>query len=206
MRKALIFDIDGTLWDAAEQIRTIWNRVIHSLGIERTLTMQDIRGIMGTRIEEIGSIFFPDLPAAESLKIMQKCAAAQIGYLRENGGRVYDGVPETLRQLSASCDLFLVSNCPVGYAEAFMACSGTAPYFKDYEISGRTGKTKGDNIKILMARNHLSDCIYIGDTKGDQQAAAYAGIPFIHAAYGFGTVEDAAAVIHSIRELPSILR
>lgn len=205
MNKALIFDIDGTLWDATEQLCEVWNKVIRSLGIERRLTVGEVRSIMGKTIEETSKTFFPDFPKEQGLSIMRKCAEEQIGYLAENGARLYDGVSETLRELSATHDLYIVSNCPVGYVEAFMNSSHLTDIFKDYEMSGRTGKSKGENIKLLIARNHLSDSIYIGDTLGDEQAARTAGISFIHAAYGFGTAAHPDATIHDIRELAEVV-
>lgn len=42
-----------------------------------------------------------------------------------------------------------------------------------------------------MERNHLRRPVYVGDTAMDQEAARLAGIPFLHAAYGFGKVEGA---------------
>ena len=136
---------------------------------------------------------------------MKKCAEEQIGYLARHGARLYDGVSETLRKLSATHDLYIVSNCPVGYVEAFMDSNHLTDLFKDYEMSGRTGKSKWENIRLLMLRNHLSDCVYIGDTQGDEQAARTAGIPFIHAAYGFGTAAHPDATIHDIRELTEVV-
>ena len=56
-----------------------------------------------------------------------------------------------------------------------------------------------------MERNHYAKGVYIGDTKKDQEAALLARIPFIHAAYGFGSVESADGVIHSLSELPSVI-
>ena len=59
-----------------------------------------------------------------------------------------------------------------------------------------------------MARNEIprEEAVYIGDTKGDQEAAKLAGISFIHAAYGFGQVEDADAVIHEFAGLGQVLK
>ena len=47
------------------------------------------------------------------------------------------------------------------------------------------------------------DAVYVGDTQGDADAAAKAGIPFIFTEYGFGSVKDAAARIASLPELPA---
>ena len=64
---------------------------------------------------------------------------------------------------------------------------------------------KGENIRLVMERNHWKSSIYIGDTEGDRQAALTAGIPFIHAAYGFGQVAEASPRLQDIRELPDLL-
>ena len=42
--------------------------------------------------------------------------------------------------------------------------------------------------------------------EGDEQAARQAGIPFVHAAYGFGTAIAPNAVLHSFRDLPQLAR
>ena len=63
-------------------------------------------------------------------------------------------------------------------------------YFDDYECAGRTGLSKGDNIKLVVQRNHLQKPVYIGDTISDYAAARAAGVPFIFAEYGFGEVEN----------------
>ena len=73
------------------------------------------------------------------------------------------------------------------------------------ELAGRTGLDKGENIRLVMARNGVRRAVYVGDTQGDADAAKKAGVPLIFAAYGFGRVADAEYVIQEISELPSIL-
>lgn len=72
-------------------------------------------------------------------------------------------------------------------------------------MSGRTGMSKGENIRLLLERNGAARAVYVGDTQGDETAARFAGIPFIHAAYGFGQAVRPEGIIHSIRELPERL-
>ena len=54
-----------------------------------------------------------------------------------------------------------------------------------------------------MERNGVTKAVYVGDTQGDADAAAKAGVPFIFTEYGFGSVKDAAARIASLPELPA---
>ena len=75
-------------------------------------------------------------------------------------------------------------------------------YISDKESFGGTGLPKGENIRLVCERNHLERAVYLGDIEGDYRSACMAGIPFIHAAYGFGTISDPVPAIHSLRELP----
>ena len=68
-----------------------------------------------------------------------------------------------------------------------------------------TGKNKGENLKLLMEKENLKNCIYVGDTRMDEVACRYAGIPFIWAAYGFGKSEKPAAVLYSFPVVESVI-
>ena len=57
-----------------------------------------------------------------------------------------------------------------------------------------------------MERQGITDCIYVGDTQGDADAAKQAGVKFIHAAYGFGRVDACDAVLDDIRKLPQTVK
>lgn len=56
----------------------------------------------------------------------------------------------------------------------------------------------------MIKRNNLTSAVYIGDTQGDCNAAAEAGVPFVHAAYGFGKISEgqAAATVYSFDAIP----
>ena len=97
-----------------------------------------------------------------------------------------------------------MSNSQDGYVQAFLHWSGLT-CFRDIEMAGRTGLDKGANIRLVMARNGVTKAVYVGDTQGDADAAAKAGIPFIFTEYGFGSVKDAAARIASLPELPAVV-
>ena len=228
MLKAVIFDLDGTLWDTVAPLTLIWNQVFQKNNAGKVISEDDLRNVMGKNLQEISAIYFPDMERSRREDIMNQCAVAHCAYLKEHGAPLFlDRAP--LSQLYAKYDLFIVSNCPCGYIEAFLESCNLQKYFKDFEMSGRTGKSKGENIKAICERNGLrvgADCndaaadhcnatvaganlvpnaVYVGDTLGDETAANFAGIPFIHAAYGFGTANNPAAVLHNFNELPEVL-
>ena len=88
----------------------------------------------------------------------------------------------------------IVSNSQAGYIEAFLKNTGLGEYFVDHVCFGDTEIPKGENIRLIMERNGLHSPVYVGDTKLDQEACQQAGIPFIHAAYGFGQVTNAEKI------------
>jgi phosphoglycolate phosphatase len=104
-------------------------------------------------------------------------------------------VVDCVRVLSARIPVFVVSNCQDGYIELTLAKTGLADFVKDYECFGRTGLGKADNLRLLMERNALASPVYVGDTQGDCDACAEAGVPFVWAAYGFGTADSCFAKI-----------
>lgn len=204
MPNALIFDLDGTLWDTVAPLTLIWNQVFQKNNTGKVISEDDLRNVMGKNLQEISAIYFPDMERSRREDILNQCAVAHCAYLKEHGAPLFLD-RATLSQLYEKYELFIVSNCPCGYIEAFLESQNLQKYFKDYEMSGRTGKSKGENIKTVMERNGCLDCVYIGDTVGDETAARTAGIPFIHAAYGFGSANNPAAVIQNFNELLEIL-
>ena len=135
---------------------------------------------------------------------MELCSVEELTELLAEGGRLFDGLEDVLTELSKQYKLYIVSNCNPGYIEAFLTYHQLGKYFCDHEDHGSTKLSKGQNIRLVMERNHFNKTIYVGDTPGDCKAAQEAGIPFIHAAYGFGKVE-APMQLQQIRDLPELL-
>ncbi|RKM59405.1 HAD family hydrolase [Butyrivibrio sp. CB08] len=203
---AVIFDLDGTLWDARDCACDIWNRVFDKHEeVNLRMTQELSSSLMGKTMEEIGDVLFPELPVEKRREITDEAGVEEVNYLKENGAILFKGMEDTVCQLAKKYDLYIVSNCQDGYVPAFLEAHGMESYFKDIEMSGRTGKDKGHNIKLLMERNGIENACYVGDTEGDEKAARFAKIPFIWAAYGFGKAKAPDAVIHSITALPEVL-
>ncbi|MBQ7915767.1 MAG: HAD family hydrolase [Firmicutes bacterium] len=202
---AIGFDLDGTLWDGTETVAKTWKRVCEKdARIKKVPQMEDIQGIMGLTVEEISGKLFPELTLEQGLEVIDICCQEEVQDILAEGGRLFDGLAEVLEELSRKYKLYIVSNCNPGYIEAFLEHHQLAQYFCDHEDHGSTMLPKGENIRLVMERNHFESSIYVGDTPGDCKAAREAGIPFIHAAYGFGEVEGGWQ-LHDIRELPRLV-
>lgn len=199
---ALIFDLDGTLWDSSQQCADAWTAALAGTPAVRRVTAEDMHRFMGRTMREIADMLFPDIEPERREELMNLCMRSEDAWLETHCGTLYGGVRETLGRLRESYRLFIVSNSQDGYVQLFLRTTGLADFFEDYEMWGRTLLPKGENIRLVMERNGVARAAYIGDTQGDCDAAASAGVPFIHASYGFGTASDAAEVLNSISQLP----
>lgn len=188
----ILFDLDGTLWNATDAITVSWAEALKDApDVEQLPTKEQLESVMGMTAEELMATLFPTLTKERHLELFERCCQVENVYLREHGGTLYPEMEETLSRLSEKLPLFIVSNCNAEYIPCFLDAHKLHSYFRDWECIGRTGKPKGDNIQLVVQRNGLEHPVYIGDTSMDQDAAGKAGVPFIHAAYGFGQVTGA---------------
>ncbi|HIW14205.1 MAG: HAD family hydrolase [Acutalibacteraceae bacterium] len=202
----ILFDLDGTLWDASEPVTQIWNQILQREPEAggKTVTLEQISSFMGKTLQQIAAELFPEKEEEVRIRLLKTCCEEECGILQKTGARLYPGVPDTLRQLSQTYALFVVSNCQKGYIEAFLQAHGLRAYFQDWECSGRTGCTKGENIRRVVERNGLTQAFYVGDTQWDEEAARQAGLPFVYASYGFGNVPQAFWQLSDFSKLPEL--
>lgn len=205
MKKGILFDLDGTLWDSSENVVKSWNEVLARYDLRR-ITRTDMQSYMGKTLEKIGELMLPELDVSERSCIMKECCDNENNFLGRHGGTLFPDLENVLAELSQKYELFIVSNCQSGYIETFLQYHKLERYFTDYECPGGTGREKGENIRIVIDRNNLEKAVYIGDTQGDYESAVFAGIPFIHAAYGFGNVEADVPKIKSIGEIANAVK
>ena len=201
--QAILFDLDGTLWNSAQEVLLCWNRILSPL--HRHITEAEMDRLMGLTPREIGDIQFPDLPPAERYALTDRCLDAESPYLFERGARLYPRVRETLVQLRRRYFLGLVSNCTEDYALSFLHAHGLTDLFDDHETAGRTGLGKVENITLVLKRNQIKKAVYIGDTAKDQAAALAAKVPFLYASWGFGDIRNYQPTAGAFSELPALV-
>lgn len=201
--KALIFDMDGTLWDTTSAILPVWNGVLRKYSSEtsKQITQQEMESYMGKTLTQIAEIALPELSIKRGSDILIECCRTQCSYLEQNGAIIYPNVVQTLNQLCEKYKICIVSNCQDGYIQAFIKYYNLENIVTDFECAGVTGKTKGENIRIIMERNNIEKAVYIGDTQSDFDAANQAVVPFVFAKYGFGNAEKPPYTIGNFSEL-----
>ena len=202
--RALIFDLDGTLWDAVDALTAVWSREMRAAGITRTLSHADMVGGMGLGPVELAAHLVPELPPERRKPFFDHVTRVETEFIPQYGATLYPDLVETLTALSKDYLLMIASNCVHGYIEAFMGYAGVTDLISDFAHPGVTGLPKAGNIRLLMERNGITEAAMVGDTVLDYEAACGANVPFIHAAYGFGAVPAAKWRIDRLSELPAV--
>ena len=203
MKKGIIFDLDGTLWDSTEVLVKAWNAVLAEFPQTKVVvTLEKLKSLLGKPLEAIIEALVVDVTDADiRQQIADTCAKVEHDILSKEGGILYPMVEETLTFLSKKYHLYIVSNCQDGYIESFFAAHGLEHFFEDYECPGRSGLLKADNIRLIIERNNIDKAIYVGDTIMDYEASKKVGIPFVHATYGFGKIDEKVDEINHFSEL-----
>ncbi len=202
---AIYFDLDGTLWETTHVTYLATKEITEKYGIPE-VTEETVGRCMGTTKDECADLYFPNETHEKALELLEESLENASRILSIKGGEVYEGLEETLHELSQKYKIGIVSNCLEGYIEAFMISSGLGKYFNDIVAAGKKGILKSDAIKLAIERDGVKNPIYIGDTHKDKEAAKGAGIEFIHARYGFEPNLENKYHIATIKELPLLLK
>lgn len=202
---AVIFDLDGTLWDSSETVAACWRDTVRQRG--KALIEPDgalIRSLMGMTSQQICQKVF-SVFGAEGEALCTACLEAEPEYITQHGAELFPGIEDVLRRIGERLPVFIVSNCQKNYIESFLHCSGMAEYIRDHSCEGDTGLGKADNIKLIMAKHGIEHAVYVGDTASDEKSAKAAGCPFIHAAYGFGKALSPVASAARLSDVPELI-
>jgi len=206
--KNFILDIDGTLWDSTGVVAVGWNRALKEAAVpelkDLVITADSLKKEFGKPMDVIADDLFGPIDADKKADLLKLCCKYEHEAIVNNTKDItFPGVRETLRTLanSGKCTLYIVSNCQNGYIELVMKKNGITDIIHDFECFGHTGLQKDENIKLVIERNKLNDVYYVGDTAGDFEASRKAGVKFIFASYGFGTVDGADYVIKQFADL-----
>ena len=207
MKKAMIFDMDGTLWDSVDSIVLSWNAALQEMGeTDVVVTRPQIMSLMGNTMDVFARTLFPHYTPEKGARWIDILGQIENVFLRRYGAVLLGdvrGVFSRLREMGYG--VYIVSNCQAGYIEGFLEYYHLEDLVDDTECYGNTLRGKADNLRLLIERNHLDRYLYLGDTQGDLNACREAGVPFLFAAYRFGTVDDSVPRIEKLDDLPEYL-
>ena len=97
---SLIFDLDGTLWDALDTYLASWNEGAKIEQLDRIFTRDDLHFVMGWERSRVLDHLFPGMDVDKQEKIYSTINECRIKMMPELGGVMYEGVREGLIKLS----------------------------------------------------------------------------------------------------------
>ncbi len=203
---SILFDMDGTLWDAVDSYCAVWNHTIAQLHMDiNPVTREKLCALMGKSLDEIFRLLTDN--ETQKAGFIERLSANEAEMMPRLGGRLYPGVRHTLEKLSKDHRLFMVSNCDVSGLKNFYSSTGLEPLFTDGLSYGMTKHGKSTNIRALTELYMLEAPLYVGDIRSDCSDAHAAGVPFAWASYGFGNdVTEADYILRTIEDLLTICK
>jgi len=199
MKKAVIFDMDGTLVDSSVTIVNAINYVRGKLNLEPLETNLILEKVNDPDLDP--ARYFYEVPA-----FTPQHEAWFSDYYTENHEKelqLYNGVKELLESLkSKGFKLAIATNSYRGSTIESLSHLNIIEYFKSlacYDDVGR-GKPAPDMLEKNLKDLELNaeDTVFVGDSERDLLASNSAKIDYIMINWGFSDYEDA---IHSITEL-----
>lgn len=203
-RIGLIFDVDGTLWDASEEVAAAWDEVVYQ-EVGRHITKKDLMKTMGLPMTSIADRLFPDFEEKERIVLLNKSTENELVYLSKHPGKLYPEEEKTLLALKEEgFRLGILSNAQPGYIEILLESTGLGYLFDDHICWGDNRFPKSKNMRILQERNKWDEILYVGDTAMDEDESDKAGVKFIHASYGFGKASHPFFTLRTFKDLLSL--
>lgn len=203
---AIIFDIDGTLWDSRIPVAHSWNHSIEKYtGKPSRFTAEFLGGYFGRTMDVIVELLLPDMSEAEREYYGNLIFQEENEWLEHESGILYPGVAATMQNLAEQWPLYVVSNCQRGYIDTMLRVTDLEKFISGTICYGDYNEGKGKNLIRLCREYNIKEPVYVGDTQGDAEACAEAHIHMIYAAYGLGVVEHPWKQINCFSELLSVL-
>lgn len=195
MYKYLLFDLDGTISDSSPGITRCIQLALKELGINEE--RDKLKKFIGPPLSYSFKTFYGF--SDEQIDIGTKAYRAEYSKAGKYENNLYPGMKELLHDLKSDGRiLLLASSKPRLFVEDILAHFDIKDCFSVIGGSEMDGSksTKLAVINDCLTRQFgaipkdLSDCVMIGDTRFDLEAASQISLPTIAVSYGFGTYEE----------------
>jgi phosphoglycolate phosphatase len=195
--EAVIFDVDGTLFQTEQVAVPAFHRVFARLqeeGLFEGAPPDDdkIKSVFGMTTPELWETLLPDASMDVRDKANEWLAENNISLLRDGVGELYPGVKEAIEALhEKGVKIFTASNGEKRYVEAVITELGLAPLFaKLYSAGEYKTETKDELVAKLLQDQGVRRAVMVGDRRSDVQAGKANGLPVIGCDFGFAEAHE----------------
>lgn len=184
----LIFDLDGTIVDSCQICIDILTDMLVERGSSHRIEPIGARAYMSHGGETmVRTLLGPSCgdPARELAEFRCRYALRTTPH-----SALFPGVVEHLTRLAdLGHRLAICSNKPQNLCENALADTGLAPLF-DVVVGGQTGLRAKPHTDLVDETLRLlgstpAECVFIGDSELDHQAAEAVSMPFVFLTYGY---------------------
>lgn len=216
--RLVLIDLDGTLVDSVPDLAYCLDEMMKALDLE-PWGIEKARGWVGNGVDRLVMRALTDTlwedPAEELFARAQPIFMALYADNTSGRSRLYDGVVEGLEFLkSAGFKIGCVTNKAAAFTVPLLKDVGIHDYFEIIVSGDTTAKKKPDPMPLLYAADKMGeaaeDCLMIGDSMHDVEAARRAKFQVVSVPYGYNhgvDIRDAKpdVVIESLAELEELL-
>lgn len=219
-KKVLLFDLDGTLVDSAPDLALALNHTLERLERE-TFSHDTIRSWVGNGAQTLvkrglsGDTLVDEAIAPE---LVNEALDIFLDFYARNlcvDTVTYPNVVPTLKSLKAKdYRLVLVTNKPYDFIQPLLEGLGMNGLFELCLGGDSLARKKPDPLPLLHVCERLeigtSQCVMVGDSKNDIQAANAANMQSIGVSYGYNygeqiTVYEPDSVVDDFAEILTLL-
>lgn len=186
-----LFDVDGTLVDSAVDICGAIQGVLASTH-QNEVPFELLKGYIGRHLSDLFTDLFPDYTAEQVNNFIEEYR--RLYPARKHAAtRAYPGVKAVLSQLPGKKATATTKGTPT--TRLVLEMFELLPYFDHVQgTDGFPAKPNPDVIyKALEALGaDTEDCLFVGDSMADMEAARRAGVRSCAVSWGYGKREDLA--------------
>lgn len=193
MKKLVIFDFDGTLFDTVDDVIICFNEALEINGFP-TLTKDEYLDRLGGNMDEIVSLILKDKNTAENMELIKKTSQEVYSQSPKDRSHPFSNIHDILKALDEKGIVLAInSNRNTDSIRYF-----TDKFFSDInfiDIKGHDfsnpSKPMPYGTKKIMRKAKISkeETIFIGDTLTDIKTAKNAEIDCILVSWGYGRKE-----------------
>lgn len=201
--EALVFDLDGTLVDSAEDIAFAVNRMRADFGLG-PLPLSRVRAMVGRGARKlVEQAAIADGLPAEAIDVALGRFLAYYAPVVSRFTRAYPGIEEMLARLAPHFSVAVLTNKPEGLSRRILADLELDRWLR-LLVGGDTLPVRKPDPQVLRfvaaeigaVPEHT---LVVGDSAVDAATAAAAGAPFALAEWGFGSPEELASIHPELR-------
>ena len=194
MKKLVIFDFDGTLFDSVDDVVICFNEAL-SMHNFPTLTKGEYLEILGGNIDEVVSLILKDRNSKENMELIKDTYGELYSNSDKRNTLPFPNSEDVLRKLQEKNVLLAInSNRSTDSIRYFVN-----EFFSDIDfvlIEGHNPEYPSKPSPIGVERIiekagvSLDEAIYVGDSKTDIKTAKNAKIDCILVSWGYGNEND----------------